>query len=174
MNILRTTIIVFISFVVSVLSSNAQDPDNNLINLIENDSIITIYQSKTLTDRLFSGLKNGSDNSQSAKTSQSNEVSRTDADIAVGQKVAGFRIQVFSDNNARTAKNEARAKSHNISGSFPHWRTYITYEAPYWRLRVGDFRSRTDAEEAAEEIKRHFPSYSREVRVVRDRINYSL
>lgn len=173
MNILRTTTFVFLSFVTAVLNLSAQDTVDNLIKVIEKDSIITIYQSKKLTDRLF---VDRSSMPQKESSAQSAEAARIDAEAAAGvnQKIAGFRIQVFSDNNSRTAKNEARTKSHNISEAFPHLRTYVTYDAPYWRLRVGDFRSRTDAEEAAEEIKRHFPSYSREVRVVRDRINYSL
>lgn len=173
MNILRTTTLVLLSFVSAVLNLAAQDTSDNLIKVIENDSIITIYQSKKLTDRLFVDRSAMPEKAQSA---QSTDPSRTETEAAAGtaQKIAGFRIQVFSDNNSRTAKNEARTKSQNITEAFPHLRTYVTYDAPYWRLRVGDFRSRTDAEEAAEEIKSRFPSYSREVRVVRDRINYSL
>ncbi len=83
----------------------------------------------------------------------------------------GYRVQVFSDNNARTAKNEARSKSRNISSRFPQYRTYVMYTSPYWRLRVGDFATEAEAEAAAADLKRAFPSYSREIRVVRDRIN---
>lgn len=84
---------------------------------------------------------------------------------------SGWRIQVFSDSNQRTAKGEASAKSRNISSRFPQYRTYVTYNSPYWRLRVGDFRSQTEANEAAAEIRRAFPGYAKEIRVVRDRIN---
>lgn len=96
-----------------------------------------------------------------------------DAESSQSQKVksAGWRIQVFSDSNQRSAKGEARAKSRNISARFPQYRTYVTYNSPYWRLRVGDFATQSEAVEAAEEIKRAFPSYSKEIRVVRDRIN---
>ena len=96
-----------------------------------------------------------------------------DADASQSQKVksAGWRIQVFSDSNQQSAKGEARAKSRNISSRFPQYRTYVTYNSPYWRLRVGDFTTQSEAVEAAEEIKRAFPSYSKEIRVVRDRIN---
>lgn len=83
----------------------------------------------------------------------------------------GYRVQVFSDNNARTAKNEARSKSRNIGARFPQYRTYVMYTSPYWRLRVGDFTSETEAEAAAADLRRAFPAYSREIRVVRDRIN---
>ena len=102
-----------------------------------------------------------------------------DADDSVSQvpaatkKIVGFRVQVFSDNNPRTAKNEARTKQRSISSRFPQYRTYVTYTSPYWRLKVGDFRSQNEANEAAEELRRQFPSYSKEIRVVRDRINVS-
>lgn len=91
----------------------------------------------------------------------------------IGGHAAGFRVQVFSDNNTRTAKNEARAKSRMISARFPQYATYVRYTSPYWRLKVGDFRSQQDATEAAEALRKAFPAFSKEIRVVRDRINLS-
>lgn len=85
--------------------------------------------------------------------------------------MAGYRVQVFSDNNVRTAKSEARTKSRNISARFPQYKTYVMYTSPYWRLKVGDFRNKQEADDAAEELRRAFPAYSKEIRVVRDRIN---
>ncbi|MDE5745597.1 MAG: SPOR domain-containing protein, partial [Paramuribaculum sp.] len=64
-------------------------------------------------------------------------------------------------------------KGNNIPERFPTYRTYVKYTSPYWRLRVGDFRTRREAEDAAEAIKQAFPSYSREIRVVADRITVS-
>lgn len=83
----------------------------------------------------------------------------------------GYRVQLFSDNNSRTAKNEARAKERRVIARFPQYRSYVMFKAPYWRLRVGDFRTQQEANAAAEEIRRAFPSYSKEIRVVQDRIN---
>lgn len=88
-------------------------------------------------------------------------------------RMAGYRVQVFSDNNVHTAKNEARTKSRHISARFPQYRTYVLYTSPYWRLKVGDFRTRQEADEAAGEIRKAFPAYSKEIRVVRDRVNIS-
>ncbi|MDE6397013.1 MAG: SPOR domain-containing protein, partial [Muribaculaceae bacterium] len=48
---------------------------------------------------------------------------------------------------------------------------YQLFESPFWRVRLGDFRSRNEATEVMEEVKRSFPSYSPFLRVVRDRIN---
>lgn len=85
--------------------------------------------------------------------------------------VGGYRIQLFSGNNARTAKNEAASRASLIDSQFPEYATYVNYEAPYWRLKVGDFRSYEEASAALSRLKSAMPSYSREMRVVRDRIN---
>lgn len=97
-----------------------------------------------------------------------------DSEKPSNNKTAGYRIQIFSDNNSRSAKNEARSRARAIESRFPQYRTYVTFNSPYWRLRVGDFKIQHDAVQAADEIKKAFPAYSREIRVVRDRINSSL
>ena len=86
-------------------------------------------------------------------------------------RVAGYRVQVFSDNNQRTAKGEARSKERQIREAYPDYETYIVYNSPFWRLKVGDFRTQHEAEAAADDIKSRFPSFAREVRIVRDRVN---
>lgn len=86
-------------------------------------------------------------------------------------KTVGFRVQVYADNNVRSAKVEARQRERAIGQQFPAYSTYVSYASPYWRLRVGDFNTQYDAEKAASEIRKAFPRYAREVRVVRDRIN---
>ncbi len=88
-----------------------------------------------------------------------------------GGRMAGYRVQVFSDNNARTAKAEANSKQRIISSRFPQYQTYVMYTSPYWRLKVGDFRTQQEATAAADELRKAFPSYSKEIRVVRDRVN---
>lgn len=86
-------------------------------------------------------------------------------------RTAGYRVQVFSDNNQRTAKNEARSKEQLLKEAFPDFETYIIFNSPFWRLKIGDFKTQHEADAAADAIKSRFPSFSREVRVVRDRIN---
>ena len=54
---------------------------------------------------------------------------------------------------------------------FPQYRSYITYKAPAWRLRIGDFKTRGEAQAALARIKKIYPNYAREMVIVRDRIN---
>ncbi|MCM1356648.1 MAG: SPOR domain-containing protein [Staphylococcus sp.] len=99
------------------------------------------------------------------------EESKEEVARPVNGRMAGYRVQVFSDNNARTAKNEARSKQRVISSRFPKYQTYVMYTSPYWRLKVGDFKTQQEANAAADELRKAFPSYGKEIRVVRDRVN---
>lgn len=83
----------------------------------------------------------------------------------------GYRIQAFSGNNARTAKRDADNRAAAFAERYPEYATYVTFDAPYWRLKVGDFRTYEDAAAALSEFKHAFPSFAREMRLVRDRIN---
>lgn len=101
------------------------------------------------------------------------EENRDEPSRPVNGRLAGYRVQVFSDNNVRTAKAEAASKQRIISARFPQYQTYVRYNSPYWRLKVGDFKTQQEANAAAEELRKAFPAYSKEIRVVRDRISLS-
>ena len=83
----------------------------------------------------------------------------------------GYRIQAYSDNNHKTAKAAAQQRARDIAMKFPQYRSYISYKAPSWRLRIGDFRSQREAQEALRRIKSVYPKFAREMVIVRDRIN---
>jgi hypothetical protein len=83
-------------------------------------------------------------------------------------KVNGFKIQVFSGNNHKQSKDEAERKQSLIRESYPGEETTITYNAPFWRLRVGNFLTQAEAEEALKDMKKTFPSFGREMYIVRD------
>lgn len=122
----------------------------------------TIVQPEGLLKRLFP-IVDTADSDDDDKRDES-------AKPASSGRPAGYRVQVFSDNNPRTAKAEASSKERIISARFPQYQAYVRYNAPYWRLRVGDFRTQQEADHAAEELRKAFPAYSKEIRVVRDRI----
>lgn len=83
----------------------------------------------------------------------------------------GFRILVFSGNNPRTAQAEATRRQQLLNEQFPEYAAYVSYDAPYWRLKVGDFRKYDDATGALGRLKAAMPAYAREMRIVRERIN---
>ena len=89
---------------------------------------------------------------------------------SIQARSVGYRIQAFSDNTA-SAKALAQQRARNIAMKFPQYRSYISYNAPSWRLRIGDFKSQDDAQKALQRVRAAFPAYGREMIIVRDRIN---
>lgn len=65
----------------------------------------------------------------------------------------GYRIQLcFDSDKALVDLNKTK-----IIGMFPKLETYITFEAPYFNLMVGDFRRKIDAELIKEQVLGKFP-----------------
>jgi len=89
----------------------------------------------------------------------------------IQKRSVGYRIQAYSDNNFRTAKANAQQRARDIAMKFPQYRSYISYKAPSWRLRIGDFQSQREAHAALSKIKSVFPKFAREMVIVRDHIN---
>lgn len=84
---------------------------------------------------------------------------------------AGYRVQVYSDNNVTTAKANAEYRRRVIQQRMGGVRAYISFESPYWRVRVGDYRSQAEAQAAMQEIQSAFPAFAGDCRIVRERIN---
>lgn len=82
----------------------------------------------------------------------------------------GWRIQVYSDSNQRTARTEARKRANAVASHFPDLKTYVVFVSPYWRARVGDFTSRAKADDYLRQMRTLMPFYGKEMRVVRDRV----
>lgn len=100
------------------------------------------------------------------------DVETTDSETFL--KVQGFRTQVFSGNNQRSSKDEAFRKEREIKDLFPDVPTYVTYNAPFWRLRVGDFRSHEEAYHMLRLLTDAFPKYGKEMYIVREDIKIPL
>ena len=89
----------------------------------------------------------------------------------IESRSVGYRIQAYSDNNYKTAKSAAQQRARDIAMKFPQYRSYISYKAPAWRLRIGDFKTQREAQAALQRIKSVYPKFAREMVIVRDRIN---
>ena len=73
-------------------------------------------------------------------------------------KMRGFKIQAFSGNNQRTSKNEAYYKQGLINTSFPGQETVVTFDSPFWRLRVGNFKTRKTLR-GLNDMRKTFPAF---------------
>ena len=89
-------------------------------------------------------------------------------------KIQGFRTQVFSGNNQRKSKEEAFRKEKEIKELFPDVPTYVTYNAPFWKLRVGDFRSHEEAYQMMRQLMEAFPGFAKEMYIVKEEVKIPL
>ena len=71
--------------------------------------------------------------------------------------LGGYRIRIFFDNkqSARVASEEALKKFESL---FHDVVAYRSYANPYFKVTVGDFRTKSEAMSYLERIRREFPS----------------
>ena len=79
----------------------------------------------------------------------------------------GFRIRIYRENS-----QQARQKSLDLVtdfiAKFPEYACYRYYDNPYFKVSVGDFRTRFDAMKAFKEVVKDFP----EAFIVQENINF--
>lgn len=96
---------------------------------------------------------------------------------ALGDKVesdaqrtmSGYRIRLFLDSSrsAREASLEVMSRFH---GRYPNIPVYRTFSAPNYKVSVGSFRTRVEAEKLLRVLKPDFP----DAFIVRDRFRYPM
>ena len=66
----------------------------------------------------------------------------------------GYRILVLNTNN----REKVLAAKTEIYKRYPDLKTYMMWQAPFFKLKVGNFREREDAEAFVPEMKKIFPT----------------
>ena len=83
------------------------------------------------------------------------------------RRVTCYRVRIFFDNS-----QNARAKSESVAGTFsamyPGVPVYRSYASPFFKVTVGDFRTRSEAQLFAQQLTGMFPS----VFLVKESIHY--
>ncbi|MCQ2959008.1 MAG: SPOR domain-containing protein [Bacteroidales bacterium] len=97
------------------------------------------------------------------------ELINTHIDInkANNGKIAGWRVQIYnsSGTNSRTEAQNARKL---FLSKYPDVGAYLIYQPPFFKIRVGDFRSKSEAYCFYKQLLPDFPvSY-----LISDQINY--
>lgn len=80
----------------------------------------------------------------------------------------GYRVQVYSNNNARKAKQEAFELEATLLEKFPEVKCYVTYSAPFWKVRLGDFSNYAEAVVFSKKVKRTLPKLANEIIVTKE------
>ena len=84
------------------------------------------------------------------KQAQINEATTRDA----RRNIPGYRIQVANTSD-RNAAISAKTKIYQL---YPELKAYLLYQAPYFRLRVGNFKDKEEAEDYRKSLSREFPN----------------
>lgn len=82
---------------------------------------------------------------------------------SIKPEIDGYRIQLFFDSDKDAIYG---ARSQFIS-KFPKVDTYVEFNAPNFMLKVGDFRTRLEAEKVKSEVEAEFPTSF----VIKEKIN---
>lgn len=72
----------------------------------------------------------------------------------VRPQIDGYRIQLFFDSD-KAKVNDAKSR---FATKFSKVDTYITYNAPNFFLKAGDFRTKLEAERIRSQIEAEFPT----------------
>ena len=87
----------------------------------------------------------------------------------VYKEFPGYRIQILmvSGNSALEKTSEAMTE---FEEKYPNIPVYLTFGEPNYRVRVGDFRTRLEAEKVLQQINRKYPG----AWVTQDNINFPI
>jgi len=72
-------------------------------------------------------------------------------------EVDGYRVQIFFDAGSNS-KNKASSLKAEFELAYPDVKAYLSYKEPYYRVRVGDFRSLVEAVGFQEKINIDYPN----------------
>ena len=81
----------------------------------------------------------------------------------------GYRVQVYSSNQQQTAKTEALDLESRLKEKV-NQTIYVQYIPPFWKVRLGDFKTYDEAREYKKLFVQLFPSMMGDTYIVRDKI----
>ncbi len=99
---------------------------------------------------------------QDARLEKLNDFVRSGEETVEGVKIDGYRIVIFFDQDKSTVSQQKA----NFLARYNDYRAYVDYVAPNYRVRVGNFRTRLEAERLKADLIAFFPTAV----VVKDKI----
>jgi hypothetical protein len=78
----------------------------------------------------------------------------------------GFRLQLLSTNN----RNQAFKLKYDLLTNYPDQKAYVTYQAPFFKVRLGNFLKREEAKKMRKQISKNFQTG---IFLVEDAIEYT-
>ena len=84
-------------------------------------------------------------------------------------EVDGYRVQIYSSNQQQTAKAEALELETRLKDKI-NQTVYVQYLPPFWKVRLGDFRTYDEAKEYRKMFVQQYPELMGDTYIVRDKI----
>ncbi len=81
--------------------------------------------------------------------------------------IPGYRIQIFFDSGLNSSDRAKQARDEFLA-RYPDIQAYVNWKAPNYRVRVGDFKTRLEAEKTLQLILIDYPN----AWVIKDEINF--
>lgn len=181
MNIRKVITIVVLLF--GTMNIMAQEEGTGSVNIQQDQRLQNIVSGDAPVVEKKTNSDNGSHASSSQKTAAPRRVQKTQVvsvsdlpsfgkvnnfDMRRGAKkrMRGFRIQMFWGNSLRTDYLRAKRLGEKVTGAFPELKSYVTFDQPHWRCRVGDFKTRSGAARYLDRMRKIAP----EAMIVRSEI----
>ena len=74
---------------------------------------------------------------------------------SIDNTIDGFRVQIFME-SGNDAVEHANAVMEEFKANYPDIPIYLVFGQPYYRLRVGDFRTRLEAEKMFQTLSQEY------------------
>ncbi len=132
------------------------------------DSIYSIVDTINMSGVIEVIQPNGLDSRMKSDTDVKYAGERVAKDM--GNDYVRYSIQIFSENKGASSKKNAEYRKRVVEQRMPGTHANVVYDSPYWRVRVGSYRTESEAKAAEREVKSKFPSFAGEIRIVRVRV----
>ena len=99
-------------------------------------------------------------------TARQASINKRTAMMTSSGQYKGYRIQVISTSN----RDQAFKVKAELLSRFPDQKSYTMYQSPYFKVRIGNFIKKADAEKLRKQLNQIYPQG---VYVVEDAIDYT-
>ncbi|MBE6311656.1 MAG: SPOR domain-containing protein [Bacteroidales bacterium] len=82
--------------------------------------------------------------------------------------ISGYRVQVYSSNVPQTARSEAFSMETKVKEKMPDVPSYVSFNSPFWKVRLGDCRTYQDAMSLLAQVRKAFPEYKNNCYIVKE------
>ncbi len=138
----KLTFSVVLTSVLHAISSFGQVNDSTFTMRSEIDSILPKTQHGHVSWNLPSGL--------------TTLVEAYKRDNFKEQGIDGYRIQLFSD-GGNNAKDRAQSMLEELLKNYPEVSSYLTYQQPNFKVRLGNFRTKAEARQFQTILSQNYP-----------------